>query len=53
MVEVAQPPLEGGFHSTLFLVPKKDGGQRLVINLKALNEFVTVPNFKMEGIFTH
>ena len=30
------PPSEDNFHSTLFLVPKKDGGQRLVINLKAL-----------------
>ena len=45
-------PMEGGFYSTLFLVPKKDGGQRPVINLKALNEFVVAPHFKMEGIHT-
>ena len=42
----------GGFFSTLFLVPKKDGGQRPVINLKALNNFVRAPHFKMEGIHT-
>ena len=34
--ELAEVP-EGGFVSTLFLVPKKDGGQRPVINLKNLN----------------
>ena len=51
VVEV-QLPLEGGFYSTLFLVPKKDGSQRPVINLKALNEYVSAPHFKMEGIHT-
>ena len=40
------------FISTLFLVPKKDGGQRPVINLKCLNAFVVSPHFKMEGIQT-
>ena len=39
-----------GFYSNLFLVPKKDGGQRPVINLKALNRFVQKHHFKMEGI---
>ena len=42
----------GGFLSTLFLVPKKDGGVRPVVNLKSLNTFVEVPHFKMEGIHT-
>ena len=38
-----------GFISSLFLVPKKDGGQRPVINLKCLNKFVVSPHF---GILT-
>ena len=41
---------QGGVYSVLFLVPKKDGGQRPVINLKALNQFVQAHHFKMEGI---
>ena len=39
-----------GFHSQLFLIPKKDGGQRPIINLKRLNAFVKTEHFKMEGI---
>ena len=45
-------PEEGRFYSTLFLVPKKDGGHRPVINLKALNNCVMAPHFNMEGIQT-
>jgi hypothetical protein len=51
VTEVNHLPTDG-FLSTLFLVPKKDGGQRPVINLKGLNAFVTTPHFKMEGIHT-
>ena len=39
-----------GFYLNLFLVPKKNGGQRPVINLKALNQYVQKQHFKMEGI---
>ena len=41
-----------GFYSTLFLVPKKSGQMRPVINLKSLNQWVEAPHFKMEGIAT-
>ena len=45
--KVSQPNI--GFYSNLFL---KDGGQRPVINLKALNQFLQSQHFKMEGIHT-
>ena len=38
------------FYSQMFLVPKKDGRQRPVINLKRLNQSVKTEHFKMEGI---
>jgi len=38
------------FVSQIFLVAKKEGGQRLVINLKTLNMFVKHKHFKMEGL---
>ena len=38
-----------GFYSTIFLVPKKNGQMRYVINLKCLNQWVEAPHFKMEG----
>ena len=41
---------EHGFVSQLFAVPKKDGGIRPVVNLKALNSHVQQVPFKMEGI---
>ena len=37
------------FLSNLFLVPKKDGSLRPVINLKPLNHYVRKQKFKMEG----
>ncbi|KAI8516434.1 hypothetical protein Bbelb_050150 [Branchiostoma belcheri] len=43
------PPVEGQFLSRLFLVPKKDGTWRPVVNLKPLNQYVVADHFKMEA----
>ena len=51
-IQFRECPSERDFYSNIFLVPKKDGGQRPVINLKALNSFVHAEHFKMEGIHT-
>ncbi|CEP15065.1 hypothetical protein [Parasitella parasitica] len=45
--EVRQTP---GFYSSLFVIPKKDGGIRPVFNLKRLNQYLHAPHFKMETI---
>ena len=37
-----------GFYSRLFLVPKKNGSFRPVIDLSRLNQFLDNPSFKME-----
>jgi hypothetical protein len=36
------------FVSPIFLVPKPNGGQRFILNLKKLNEFIKLSHFKME-----
>ena len=41
---------KGQLLSNLFLVGKKDGGNRPVINLKNLNAFILYLHFKMEGL---
>ena len=46
------PASTKGFYSNMFMVPKEDGGQRPVINLKHLNKFVESEHFKMEGLHT-
>ena len=37
-----------GFYTHIFLMPKKSGGYRPVINLKPLNAFLVTEKFKME-----
>ena len=46
---VLQGEGEQRFLSTLFLVPKKGGEQRPVLNLKPLNQKIPYEHFKMEG----
>ncbi len=46
IVEVPSPV----FLSSLFVIPKKSGGFRPVINLKGLNQYVVHRHFKMEGL---
>ncbi|MES9880852.1 MAG: reverse transcriptase domain-containing protein [Sedimenticola sp.] len=41
-----------GFFSRLFLVRKKTGGWRPVIDLSRLNRFIVTPHFKMETLDT-
>ena len=40
------------FFSRLFIVPKKGGSLRLVIDLSRLNKFLVVPTFRMESVWT-
>ena len=45
---VVVPPGSPGFYSRLFVVPKATGGFRPVIDLKALNQYISCPTFRME-----
>ena len=40
------------FVSNIFLRPKKDGGFRIILDLKKLNPFVLYRHFKMETLVT-
>ena len=52
VTQVHNPQPQGSFYSILFLIPKKGGQMRPVINLKKLNEWVIPQHFKMEGMGT-
>ncbi|KAI8639171.1 hypothetical protein BD408DRAFT_435383 [Parasitella parasitica] len=39
-----------GYYSSIFVIPKKDGGIRPVFNLKKLNQYLEAPHFKMETV---
>lgn len=45
-------PIEGQFISSIFLVPKPNGKNRLILNLKNLNKFVKASHFKIEDLRT-
>lgn len=45
-------PCEGQFISSIFLVPKPDGKFRFILNLKKLNQFMSVDHFLMENYKT-
>ena len=47
---VPQTEWQEGFYSALFLVPRKGGTLRPIINLKPLNTHVRVTKFKMENL---
>ncbi|XP_059894386.1 uncharacterized protein LOC132447566, partial [Gadus macrocephalus] len=47
-IEVVEPQEQlDGFYSTYFLVPKKDGGFRPILDLRGLNQFLKVLPFHM------
>ena len=48
VLEEVSPPYGPGFYSRLFLVPKKNGKMRPVLDLSVLNRSLLVPHFKME-----
>ena len=51
-IEEVMDTTSPGFYSRLFLVPKPDGSFRPIIDLKKLNQFIVVPSFKMETLFS-
>ena len=46
----AVPFTTQAFYSRIFLVPKKDGDMRPVIDLSSLNQFIETHHFQMEHL---
>lgn len=42
-----------GFVCALFVIPKKSGGFRPIVNLKPLNSFIRYEHFKMKILIPH
>ena len=42
-------PFEGAIESPTFLIPKKDGGQRLIHDLRGINRCLLPPKFSLRG----
>ena len=51
-IECLSGHLGPGFYSNVFVVPKRDGGWRPIINLRKLNSYIHTPHFKMENVFS-
>ena len=49
-IERVNYPHKVGWLSNVFLVPKKDGDFRMILNLKPLNKFIKYRKFKMDHI---
>lgn len=47
---IAPTSASGSFFSPIFVVLKKAGGWHPVVNLRALNQYILNPHFKMESI---
>ena len=51
-IEEVMDTTSPGYYSRMFLVPKPDGSFRPIIDSKKLNQFLIVPSFKMETLFS-
>ena len=51
-IEEVMDTTSPGYYNRLFLVPKPEGSFRPIIDLKKLNQFLVVPSFKMETLFS-
>ncbi|KAG2213697.1 hypothetical protein INT45_002551 [Circinella minor] len=50
IIAIEPVTIGSGFSSTMFIIPKRNGGFRPVFNLKTLNQYLHAPKFKMETL---